>query len=490
MKELVLTIEDLNVIYGTKNVLEIEKLMVYQHERIGIIGNNGEGKSTLLKAIEGRLPEGKGSIKSWIDFSYFDQLNHTENSLTCEVNEELLSRFSVPNHSIEKMSGGERAKYHLACILSEYKEGLILDEPTTHLDQKSITYLIEELRFFYGTLLFVSHDRYFLNELATKIWEISDGTVKEYSGNYEEYCRQKDIETLEKKKSYENYENQKRNLEKSIEKRKHQVDKLTKNTKKHTKNQIKPSRLSSSKQKDTVQKSIQKNVKTLEKRLSSLEILANEGNEKYISFPKAKFEMLHNNFPIKGDKVNLVNEKQILFEEIDFQFEKGKKIAIIGENGSGKTTFLDAILEEEEGISVSSKAIISVYEQLAYQSNYNESVIHYLMTKTEYKEAVVRSILHKMGFTQSELNKQYNVLSGGERTRVSLALVMLRPSNILILDEPTNFVDLKTIEALESLIQSYPGTVIFTSHDKYFIQRTANVVYEILDKKIDRVDNY
>ena len=489
MKELVLTIEDLNVVYGTKTVLEIEKLMVYQHERIGIIGNNGEGKSTLLKAIEGRLPEGKGSVNAQIEFSYFDQLNHTEKPMNAEVNEEILSRFSVPDYSIEKMSGGEKAKYNLAHILSEYKEGLILDEPTTHLDQRSISYLIEELRFFYGTLLFVSHDRYFLNELATKIWEISDGRVKEYSGNFEDYRRQKDLEVMEKKKTYENYENQKKSLEKSIEKRKQQVDKLTQNRKKNTKKQIKPSRLSSSKQKDTVQKSIQKNVKTLEKRLSGLEVVTSEGNEKHISFPKTKFEMLHNDFPIKGDKVTLVNENKVLVEDVDFQFEKGKKIAIIGENGSGKTTFLDAILEKKEGISVSSKAVISVYEQLAYQLNHNESVITYLMNQTDYKEAVVRSILHKIGFTQNELTKRYNVLSGGERTRVSLALTMLRPSNILILDEPTNFVDLRTIEALESLIQSYPGTVLFTSHDKNFIQNTAEVVYEISNKKIVRINN-
>jgi macrolide transport system ATP-binding/permease protein len=133
---------------------------------------------------------------------------------------------------------------------------------------------------------------------------------------------------------------------------------------------------------------------------------------------------------------------------------------------------------------VSSKVIFSVYEQLSYQLNSDKSILEYLLSQTDYSESVSRSVLNKLGFTQDELKKPLSLLSGGEKTRLSLSLVMTKPSNVLILDEPTNFIDLKTIEALESLIKSYQGTVIFTSHDSYFVENVATEIYELKNQKL------
>lgn len=485
MEELVLTIEKTNIEYGLKTVLDIDQLRVYQNERIGIIGDNGSGKSTLLKAIVGEMLVGKGKITRQIEFSYLEQICLNEQKIIDE-NAELFSKLGVPSNSYKEMSGGEQAKYRLATMLSNYHEGMILDEPTTHLDEHSIQFLIDELRFYYGTLIFVSHDRYFLNELATKIWEISGGKITEYHGNYESYKKQKEQENIEQQRTYQQVENEKKRLEKAIVEREKQAQKLIINSKKKSQKQKKPSRLSGTKQKDSVQKSIQKNVKTMEKRLSKLDSVSEINRQSSISFPIHQFKELHNPYPIRGEAVT-ISQGKCLLDKTDFQFEKGKKIAIVGSNGVGKTSFLKAILDGNRGIITSSKAIISTFYQQSYQENHESSVLSYLIKQSNYEEKIVRSILNKLGFTQEELQTSFNQLSGGERTRVGLALTMLRPSNVLILDEPTNFIDLKTIEALEDLIRNYPGMVIVVSHDRYFVNQVADQIYEIKDKQLIRI---
>lgn len=484
MQELVLSMEDINLELGNKELFQFKQLSVYQGERIGIIGKNGEGKSSLLKLIMGELESGVGRIQKEVDFSYFAQLPEELCDNNIEVNAELLSQFDVPDANFDLMSGGEQAKYRLAKIFSSYKEGLILDEPTTHLDQKSKEFLIEELRYYYGTLIFVSHDRYFLNNLATKIWEISEGIIKEYKGNYDDYRNQKEQEELENQNAQEKYNLEKKKLETSIKKQKEQVQKISKVSKSRANKNTKPDRLAGSKSKDTVQKNMFKQVKNLENRLEKLTPRQVFLNDKEISFPKHHFNEIHNPYPIMATGLSISYGDKIILDNCDFQFKKSQKIAIVGDNGVGKTSFLKKIYQGEDSIMVSSKVIFSVYEQLSYQLNSDKSILEYLLSQTDYSESVSRSVLNKLGFTQDELKKPLSLLSGGEKTRLSLSLVMTKPSNVLILDEPTNFIDLKTIEALESLIKSYQGIVIFTSHDSYFVENVATEIYELKNHKL------
>jgi macrolide transport system ATP-binding/permease protein len=169
--------------FGAKKIFSIDSLSAYEGDRIGIIGANGQGKSTLLKLIKGDINPDSGRVQREIDFNFFTQIEEINEWTNFEeIDWELVARLSVPKNPASTLSGGEENKYRLAQTLSSYKPGLLLDEPTTHLDRKSIQTLIEELRYYYGTLLFVSHDRHFLNQLATKIWEIDAGEVKEYVG--------------------------------------------------------------------------------------------------------------------------------------------------------------------------------------------------------------------------------------------------------------------------------------------------------------------
>ena len=486
MQELVLRVEDVSLEFGDKHLFDIERLTVYQHDRIGIIGDNGEGKSSLLKLILGETEISRGFVQKEIDFSYFSQLPKEVTELFF-IEEELLSRLNVPRRDIHLMSGGESAKYRLAQTLSTYQEGLVLDEPTTHLDKKSRHFLMEELRYYYGTLLFVSHDREFLNKLATKIWEISDGQVIEYNGNYDDYKKQKEIRQIEEERAYSNYQQEKKKLERSIQKKRIEAQNVGKVTHAQSKKNIKPSRLSASKSKDTVQKNLFKQVKNLENRLNNLDSKSIFQDHQHVVFPKHHFDDLHNPYPIMANDLNITLTDKTILEQTDFQFKKGSKIAVVGENGVGKTTLLNYILEQKEGIKISSKVKFATYEQLGYQLNDSQPVLSFLMSQTDYGESVARRVLNQLGFTQSELFKEVKILSGGEKTRLSLAVTMTKPSNILILDEPTNFIDLRTIEALEQLIKSYQGTVIFTSHDSYFIKEVADELYELRDKKLFRI---
>ena len=211
MENLAIKLMNIRKNYGVREVLNIEELTVYENNSIGIIGDNGTGKSTLLKIIRGEIVPETGHIQREVSFNYFSQIAKVikTNDLG-DTDWELVSRFKVPKNEISSLSGGEETKYRLAQVLSTYKMGLLLDEPTTHLDRDGINYLIDELKYYYGTLIFVSHDRYFLNQLATKIWEIRDGNITEYIGNYDAYKRQKEVEELENHRKIENYTKEKK----------------------------------------------------------------------------------------------------------------------------------------------------------------------------------------------------------------------------------------------------------------------------------------
>ena len=487
MEKLTIQLKNIQQNFGAKEVLAIDELSVYENDRIGIIGGNGEGKSTLLKIIHGDLkPEGE--IQREVAFNYYPQIAEVDELLNIDsLDWALMSQFDVPKINLQTLSGGESSKFWLAQILSVYQMGLLLDEPTTHLDRESVKKLVEELRYYYGTLLFVSHDRYFLNQLADKIWEIQDGKVVEYEGDYDSYKEQKEQEHIKNERDKENYLQEKRRLETAIAKKKEQAEKASKVSNKKKQQSIRPDRLSSSKQKDTVQKSMQKSAKSMESRLSQLQEVRTETKEQEIHFPTPKSVEIHNKYPIRGENLQLTAGDKVLLKQTDFQFALNKKIAIVGENGSGKTTLLDAIVNDREGVVLSPKVAFSFYQQMDYKLYGEERMLTFLMKRTVYPEKLVRSLLNNLGFAQLEINKPLSALSGGEATKLAIALLFVRPSNVLILDEPTNFIDIKTIEALEKLIASYEGTVIFTSHDPYFVEKLADEVYEIKDKQLQLI---
>ncbi|WP_342387493.1 ribosomal protection-like ABC-F family protein [Salinicoccus bachuensis] len=485
MNELSVRLKDVTVTFGNRDLLDIEALSAYMNDKIAIIGTNGTGKSTLLKVIAGKFNDFEGSLQVETEFNYFAQIGGVENPVDRDFNFELLSRLNVPDN--EGLSGGEETKFRLAHALSEYKLGLLLDEPTTHLDEESVALLIDELKYYYGTLICVSHDRHFINSIAEKIWEVSDGTVKEYAGNYDDYIAQKKIERLEIERQHENYTKEKKRLEEAAKKQLEKASGMGAGDKSR-KQDVKPDRLSSSKQKDTVQKQAFKAAKAIESRIGQLDEVERLEADRQLRFPMPKSMEIHNKFPIMAQDLTVERGGKVLLDNVSFQFPLGKAIAITGSNGSGKSSLLHEIMNNAPGMDISPKVQIETYRQMDYRMSTGEPVLSHLMKQTEYSEPVVRSILQNLRFTQDEVSKPLHNLSGGEATRVSLALLFVKPSNVIILDEPTNFIDLNMIEALESFIGAYGGMVIVTSHDKYFVERVADIVYRIEGGKLKIVD--
>lgn len=480
MEQICFELKNIEVSFLDKEILSIDHLAVYQFDRIGIVGKNGAGKSTLLKLLAGEVIPAKGRASRFVEFGYFQQ---REMSMDAEADAKLLGTLAVPKDS-EELSGGEQTRLKLAQLFSNYYEALLLDEPTTHLDKKGITFLIEELRYYYGALLLISHDRNLLDELVTTIWEIEDGKVNVYAGNYTDYAEQKRLELEMQREAYTKYVKEKSRLEKAAEEKMKKAEKIAKAAKANPKSKDKPNRMFETKSKATSEKAIHRAAKAIEGRLQKLERPDEIKEERPISFPIAKALELHNKFPIMADQLILKVGDRVLLDKASFQFPLGKKTVITGPNGCGKSTLLKAIAEREEGLIISPKAKIGVFHQMSYQFETDENVLTYINNRSEYDEGFLRSMLHLMQFEGNDLLKKVKDLSGGEAIRLQLCQLFLGKYNILLLDEPTNFLDVQTIEALEKFVHGYEGTIVFVSHDERFVRNVSNIQYTIKNKKL------
>lgn len=479
-------LENIEVSFLDRQLLRIPRLAVYPFDRIGIVGKNGAGKSTLLKLLAGRIAPNEGKVKQFIDFAYFDQLQ-TEDAELADY--ELAAKLAVPDTDLENFSGGELTRLKLANLFSSYYEGLLIDEPTTHLDEAGRRFLLDELTYYYGALVVVSHDRYVLDQLVTKIWEIEDGNVTEYAGNYSDYVQQKQLEKKQQQQNHETYMKERTRLLRAAEEKMKKADKVTEANKRMSKKDVKAkaNKMFMTKSKDTSQKGIQRAAKALEQRVEQLQEVEAPKTEQIIQFQHPESLQLHNKFPIMADQLTLKAGAKLLLEQARFQFPLGRTIAITGENGSGKSTLLQHIITRGEGLTISPKAVIGAYQQMAYQFTEDQTVIDYMKRQSDAHESKIRSVLDKMDFKGNDLTKNVQQLSGGEAIRLVLCRLFLGRYNILILDEPTNFLDIHCIEALEQFIGGYDGTILLVSHDRTFINRTADNIFVLQDKKLDSI---
>ncbi|WP_068672123.1 Msr family ABC-F type ribosomal protection protein [Oceanobacillus sp. Castelsardo] len=479
MEKVCFELENIELKYLDKTVLEIERLAVHQFDRIGIVGKNGAGKSALLKLLARLIHPSSGIVNCHVDFSYFDQLTAPNKS---EIDYDLKGKLAIPETELDNFSGGEQTRLKLAQFFSNYHEALLIDEPTTHLDTDGIQFFIEELTYYYGALVLVSHDRHVLDKLVTKIWEIEDGRVTEYTGNYTEYILRKELEKKQLLEQHEKYVKEKTRLMKAAEEKMQKAEKVTHGDKRVTK--VKGNRMFETKSKGTSQKSMQRAAKAIEQRVEQLEAVEAPKKEQIIRFHQSKALQLHNRFPIMGERLTLKAGDKTLLREANFQFPLGKTIAITGKNGSGKTTLLHHILKQDEGITISPKAVIGTYQQMDYQFSKKETVFEFVKNRSDFDESKIRAVLHSMNFTGNDLQKDVRNLSGGEATRLVLCQLFLGRYNVLVLDEPTNFLDVYCIEALERFLKGYEGTVLIVSHDRIFVESVADSVYTIKEQNL------
>lgn len=440
--------------YHNKTILDIESLEIYDYDRIGIVGQNGSGKTTLLKYLMSTSAQHFGT------FSYVPQQRDYKDTT---------------------LSGGEITRSEMNKQINTHTHGLFADEPTSHLDQDGIQDLIDSLKYYPGFIVVISHDRNFLDETVHKIWELKEGKIVEYWGNYSDYIQAKDVERKSKQQAYENIQKEKNRLEQAALKKRDNAIRMERRHKASLKknNTKGGGRLAFEKSMGSKQKSLHKASKSIEKRLEHMEDVTLDTKTPIINFRLSKEIELHNPYPIMSEGVDKAYGDRIIFKKLTFQFKLGEKIAIIGPNGSGKSTLFKMIMEDT--FTISPKAKIGYFSQQEDIENLDQTIIEFMKEDSIYQISEIRAVLASLNIDALAITKKLSVLSGGERMKMRLAKLLLSRYNILLLDEPTNYMDVFAIEALESLIKNYMGTVIFVTHDMTFINNVANRIYEIND---------
>ena len=526
---MILALNNVSKAFGTDVILKNISFHIEEKEKVAIVGVNGAGKSTLFKIITGELSLDSGEVimpKS-ATMGYFSQSLEIDSSKTIygelltvfepimlmeqqlrdmeaqmshksgDDLENLMTRYSELSHKMEEMdgysyqsrlrgvikglgfseeessqtinelSGGQKTRVALGKILLKAPDVLLLDEPTNHLDIDSLKWLEDFLRSYKGAVVIISHDRYFLDKVAGKVIEIENKKAKEYFGNYSYYAEKK---IIDREIEYHRYINQQKEI-------------------KHQEEVIKKLR------EFNREKSI-KRAESREKMLDKIERVDAPENLPDKMRLEIKPIKESGNDVLSVENVSMAFDGVPLFNNISFDIKKGEKTALIGPNGIGKTTLFKIILSRLEAksgsVKLGSNVVIGYYDQEQSDLNLNKTIFDEISDSyPDLTITQIRNVLAAFVFTGDDVFKTIGSLSGGEKGRVALAKIMLSNANFLILDEPTNHLDINSKEILEQAIQGYTGTVLYISHDRYFINSTASKIVELnKDKATIYLGNY
>lgn len=473
-----LNIKNMKKYYGSRLLLNIEDLKVYEGEKIGIVGVNGVGKTSLLEIISGNLEYDGGELK--VDTSkgldYISQLGRPKET---SIDGKYASVFHVDKLWNENMSGGEKTRFKLAEGFQREKGILLVDEPTSNLDIDGIKLIIENFKAYKGTLLVVSHDRTFLDEVCDKILEIEDGNVSLYSGNYSKYLDLKKEQIDRKAFEYQAYVKEKDrllNLKRNVDEKSSRV----KST---------PGRMGNSEARlhkmggQKNKKKLDNFSKSIDSRLERLEKKDKPKEEELIKVEILDSSKPHGKILISGERINKAYSNNIIFKNASFNIYNGKKVALIGPNGSGKTTLINMILKKD-GISVSKNVKIGYFSQSMDILDDSKTILENVMDKSIHDENFARLILARLLIRGDKVYNNLSVLSGGERVKLSFAKMILEDINFLILDEPTNYLDISSLDVIEEILKNYNGSILFVSHDLRFIENIGQELLIVEDKKI------
>ncbi|SHK25462.1 macrolide transport system ATP-binding/permease protein [Clostridium cavendishii DSM 21758] len=459
--------------YGDRLILDIDKLEILEGHKIGLVGENGEGKTTLIKTLIGEEDIQEGNIYLTKSYAYISQKDDYLGTLDAT---KVKSLFNAPDEYEEFLSGGEKIKLKIARALSENKSLIIADEPTSNLDNNSVQVLEEMLKSYNGSLLLVSHDRNFLDALCNIIIEIKDSKIKIYNGNYSKYLELKQLEIERAKTEYNEYVEEKRRLQNAILIKRNLGDGIRRTPKRMGNSEARLHRMGGQKSKAKIDNS----VKAIQSRIEHLDVKEKPKEIKEIKITiKEGLEITAKN-PIEVKHLNLFVSNKLLLKDICFKVKNGKKVALIGNNGCGKSTLLNEIINNNnENIKISKNAVIGYFDQSQTILDENKSILENVRENCSFTESFVRIKLDGFGFKGDTVFKFVSKLSGGEKVKVALCKTLLSDNNILILDEPTNYLDIKSMQALETALMNTNKTLIIVSHDRKFISNVCDYIIEI-----------
>ncbi|WP_223596521.1 ABC-F family ATP-binding cassette domain-containing protein [Neobacillus bataviensis] len=514
---ILLQVNQLQKYYGADLILSNIKLELQTRDRVALVGRNGAGKSTLLKIIAGHLSHDGGEIikpkdvtigylaqntglesnlSIWEEMlTVFEELRQMEKSLR-KLEEQMADpsifedssryerilkeydglqvkfkeqggyqfeadirsvlhglNFHDSNAMIASLSGGQKTRLALGKLLLTKPDILILDEPTNHLDIDTLSWLEQYLQGYEGAILIVSHDRYFLDKVVTQVYEVSRKQIQRFTGNYSSYLDQKAANYERDMKLYEKQQQEIANLQDFI-------------------------------QRNLARASTTKRAQSRRKKLEKMEVMDRPlGDEKSASF-SFEIERQSGNDVLMVDSLAVGYDGAVISEGISLRAFKGESIALVGPNGIGKSTLLKTIIKKLPALSgtihYGTNLSIGYYDQEQAELKSNKRVLNELWDDYPLKnEKEIRTVLGNFLFSGDDVLKTVSTLSGGEKARLALAKLMLEKANVLILDEPTNHLDLDSKEILENALIDYPGTILFVSHDRYFINRIATKVLEL-----------
>jgi ATP-binding cassette subfamily F protein 3 len=521
-KENMISIQNLSKSFERENLFENINLVIHPKEKIAFVGKNGSGKTTFFNCLAGKenfegrilVSEIKISLMeqdqkfSNLDKTFEEYLNDKEKKLeerkkqleqeignpeTCENEDkfnslmdeytllltdpsfdneqkntkEILKQLNIDevllNQKINNLSGGQKTKLRLAECLSKRANLYLLDEPTNNLDLATRNWLENYINTNIENLIVISHDRYFMNKVAEKVWDLENKQIKEWKYKFKEY--------LDKKKSYlevleQKYIDTTRRKEKMLE-------------------SAKEKRLWASKCGNRSKRIL---ADRLEREAKKLEDVENPFD--FIKDIKIDFgnKELHNCNIFRLEDVEMKFEKKVLFKEVNQEMDFGERICVVGENGVGKSTLLKILIGKinpSKGNLYLRKDIkVGYFDQELKDVNQEQTIVEFLTQETGKDEYKLIPYLLKYGFKKDDFQKKIKHLSGGEKGRLNILRITLEKNNVLILDEPTNNLDIYLVESLENALKNFEGTIVFVSHDRYFVDKIATRILEIKDKKI------
>jgi len=486
--------------YGDRHLLTNVTLTVQPNERIGLIGENGAGKTTVANILAGDIECDEGTLEfrnEFIKIGYLRQsVEYTSRKMQAMMESRteeglftLTSRLGMEKlpaweeMRFEHLSGGERIKLALAYVWSSKPDVLILDEPTNHLDQAGMDWLIGELASFDGAAIIISHDRYFLDQTVTRIYEIEEGVAHEYRGNYTSYRAQKEERRRVQQHQYETQQKDIRRIQQQIA----QLTNWSEKAHNQSTNQegYKEYYRAKAKKMDI-------QVKSKKKRLESE--LNKHQAAKPVEEAKIEFGFLgggkHGKRILEARDIKKEYGERVLFESSHFYMKHGEKIALTGANGTGKTTLIKIILKEEYLTSgelwASPSLKVGYLSQDAGGLPLEMKPVDAIGLHSRDEIYKAKTILVNLGFDREHLDVPVSALSLGQRIKVKLTGLLLERYDLLILDEPTNHLDLASREQLEKTLSAYPGSLLVVSHDRFFTEKLCSKVLHIENRRIRR----